>query len=155
MRIANAIAFIFLFFANSVFAQIKVVDAGDGWNAKVDSAIQLIKDTDSLSYQILIENCKTIDYTLGNFSTTYTPHTISISTKEFKLNSINNIACVLVHESYHLYLFNHGTILDPNREEYECYLKEYEFICKLPYVESWLFQNAIDKIILYRSKLKD
>jgi hypothetical protein len=155
MRFPNALVFLFLFFSNSVFAQIKVTDAGDGWKAKVDSAIQLIKDTDSVSYQLLIDNCKTIDYTLGNFSTTYTPHTISISVRDLKLNSLNNIACILVHESYHLYLFKQGASLDPHREEYICYMKEYEFICKLPYVESWLFQNAIDKIILYRSKLKD
>jgi len=155
MRIANAIAFLLLFFANTTFAQIKVVDAGDDWKEKVDSAIQLIKETDSVSYKILVENCKSVEYTLGNFSTTYPPYAIAISVKDLKINSVNNIACVLVHESYHLYLFNHGIVLEPNREEYECYVKEYEFICKLAYVEHWLFQNTIDKIVLYKSKLKD
>jgi hypothetical protein len=153
MRISNALAVFFFFISLNLSAQIKVPDAGDGWKAKVDSAIQLVKQTDTAAYRILIENCKEVEYIIGNFSTTVPPSTIVITVNDLKMNSIANIACILVHESCHLYLYNNCIqIDDPNREEYLCYMKEYDFLCKLPYVEEWLFENAINKLLYYKSK---
>jgi hypothetical protein len=153
MRIANALILFLLLTSLNLSAQIKIPDAGDGWKQKVETAIQLIKETDTAAYRVLIENCKEIDYIIGSYSTTQPPHTIVITVNDLKINSINNIACILVHESCHLYIFNNCVeIEDPNREEYLCYMKEYDFICKLPYVEDWLFQNAINKLLYYKSK---
>jgi hypothetical protein len=156
VRITNALTILLLLFSFNLNAQIKVPDAGDGWKQKVDSAIQLIKDTDTSAYRILIENCKQVEYIIGTFSTTVPPNTIVITVNDLKMNSINNIACILVHESCHLYVYNHCIeIEDPNREEYLCYMKEYDFICKLPYVEDWLFQNVINKLLYYKSKAEE
>jgi hypothetical protein len=121
----------------------------------VDSAIQLIKHTDTAAYRVLTENCKKVEYIIGDFSTTYPPYTIAICVKDMELKSINNIACILVHESCHLYAYNQKLDLEANREEFLCYMKEYDFLCKLPYVEDWLFQNTINKLLYYRSKSED
>jgi len=156
MRISNALAVFFFFISLNLSAQIKVPDVGEGWKQKVDSAIELIKETDTSAYRILLENCKQIEYIIGDYSTTQPPYTIAITIKDLKINSVNNIACILVHESCHLYIYNHCIeIENPNREEYLCYMKEYDFLCKLPYVEDWLFQNAINKLLYYRSKAGD
>lgn len=152
MRITNALI-IFLFFIPSfIFGQIKVQDVGDGWKNKVDSAITLIQKTDTVSYQILMENCKDIEFIIGKYSTTKPPYTIAITNKDMSLNSINNIAAVLVHESYHLFIYNNKIEYSPSDEESACYVKEYEFLCKLPNVEDWLFLNAMNNIILFKKQ---
>jgi len=46
-----------------------------------------------------------------------------------------------------VYNWNNGIKKDPNQEEKEAYRWEYDFLCKLPDVEEWLFLNAIKKII--------
>ena len=154
MRITNAlITFLFLIPTLS-FGQINIQDVGDGWKNKVDSAIALIKKTDTLSYQILMENCKDVEFIIGKYSTTKPPYTIAITTKDMSLNSINNIAAVLIHESYHLFIYNNKIIYSQNEEEAVCYEKEYEFLCKLPDVEDWLFLNAMNNVILYRTPKK-
>jgi hypothetical protein len=79
---------------------------------------------------------------------------IAITAQDMKIGSINNIAAILVHESYHLELSARKEILDNNTEEYLCYQKEYDFLCKLPYVEDWLFKNSINKLLYYQSKSK-
>ena len=122
---------------------------GDCWKSKVEEAIQLIKDTDTVKYEVLIYNCKTIDFLIGDYSTTAPPDTIVINTNDFKLDSVNDIAAVLVHESYHLYLYNKGIRMTEAQEEIMCYKYEYDFLCKLPTVEGWLIKNVIDKILFY------
>ena len=153
MRIANALIF-FLLLPTLTFGQITVQDVGDGWKAKVDSAIELIKKTDTISYQILMENCKDVEFIIGKYSTTKPPYTIAITTKDMSLNSINNIAAVLVHESYHLFIYNNKIQYSVNEEEAVCYQREYDFLCKLSDVEDWLFLNAMNNIILYRTPKK-
>jgi hypothetical protein len=147
----HTIALILLLLPTLCFSQIKVPDIGEGWKAQVDSAIALVKATSPESYDLLIDNCKEIEYIIGDYSTTKPPHIIAINTRDLQKHSINNIAAILVHESYHLYLYNIGAHLDPNFEELVCYRKEYTFLCKLPYVEDWLFRNAINQIISYSS----
>jgi hypothetical protein len=151
VRIANAlITFLFLI-PTLAFSQITIDDVGDGWKGKVDSAISLIQKTDTISYQILMENCKNVEFIIGKFSTTKPPFTIAITTKDMNLNSINNIAAVLVHESYHLFIYNNHIQYNERDEEVACYVREYEFLCKLPDVEDWLFLNAMNNIILYKT----
>jgi hypothetical protein len=151
MRITNALIFFILLLPTLTFGQITIQDVGDRWKDKVDSAITLIKKTDTVSYQILIDNCKDIEFIIGKYSTTKLPNTIAITTKDMSLNSINNIAAVLVHESYHLFIYNNKIrYSSSNEEEIACYEREYDFLCKLPDVEDWLFLNAMNNIILYR-----
>lgn len=141
-----------LLFAGEVHAQIKVPDVGDNWKAKVDSAVAKIKVYDEVSYRTLLDNCKNIEFIIAGASTTQPPNTIAISVNDMRLNSVNNIAAILVHESYHLYVFNQCIKLTPNREEYLAYSVEYEFLCKLPDLEDWLFENSINRLLYYHSK---
>ncbi len=153
MRIAASIILAILFSFNA-YSQIEIPDIGDGWKNDVDSAIQLIKDTDTAAYRILMDNCKIIEFIISDHSSTKLPHTIAITVSDMKIGSINNIACLLVHESYHLYLSNFNlSPVNPDKEEYLCYLKEYEFMSKLAYVEDWLFINTFNKLLHYKAEM--
>jgi hypothetical protein len=68
-----------------------------------------------------------------------------VSTKDVKLG-INNLACVLIHESLHLYFLRKGVKMTPTEEENYCYQYELEFIEKLSNPESWLKENALKHI---------
>lgn len=136
-----------LFFPIFGFSQISIDEVGDGWKTRVERAVVLIKDTDSVSYQILLDNCTRIEFIIGDRSTNLPPNTIVINTKDVTGISLNNLAAVLVHESYHLYLANAKIKLSPREEELACYLHEYTFLCKLTNVEDWLFLNAVNQII--------
>lgn len=131
-----------------------IFKAGDGWDKKVDSALAVIKGVDPEKYSLIIESCDQVDFWISDFSSSYTDRngvsTIYIANRDMKLNSINNIACVLVHESLHIHLRNigiHGKITK-EEEEYLCYLYEIEFLKKIPDVEFWLLENANKKINL-------
>lgn len=130
---------------------IEIINVGDNWKEKVDSAIDLVSDTDPEKYRLLVKYCKRVEFSYVDFSTTVTPNTIVISSKDMGMNSINNIACVLVHESYHLYYFNEKVQLSQNQEELNCYKYEYDFISKLPTVEDWLFKHTVEQIIRYEN----
>lgn len=135
--------------ASPLSGQIKVDKAGDGWDLKVDSAINLIKQVDSSKYDLLVQNCSTISFWLGNFSSCdVTEHggKIFISSKDVKLNSINNLATILVHESLHLYFRKKDFQISERKEENYCYRYELEFIQKLPNPEPWLKQHALSQI---------
>jgi hypothetical protein len=90
-----------------LFGQIKVDKAGDGWDLKVDSALTLIKTTDSAKYALLDSVCSNVSFWLSDFSSCESEEggRIYISVRDVKLNSINNLASVLVHESFHLYIW--------------------------------------------------
>jgi len=153
MCIKNALIALLIFLPSFAFSQIKISDVGDGWKQEVDSAIHLIKRIDTANYRVLIENCKEVEFIIGNTSTTKPPNTIAINTGDLKLKSINNIACVLVHESYHLYLYNHRIFLTPNEEELVCYTREYYFLCKLSGIEDWLFTHVINQMTKLRQTM--
>ena len=148
MYIKNALILLLLLIPFFSFSQIEITDVAD-WKPKVDSAIMLIKNRDTMRYNILIQNCKTIDFMIGDCSSTQPPNTIVINVNDMKLNSINNIACILVHESYHLYFYNNKIKLTNRYEELLCYKWEYDFLCNLTSVEDWLFKNTINQIIYY------
>jgi hypothetical protein len=46
-----------LFITNLAFGQIKIDKAGNGWDLKIDSALQLIKEVDIEKFQLIIKNC--------------------------------------------------------------------------------------------------
>jgi hypothetical protein len=125
--------------------QIKIDKAGDDWDLKIDSAITLIKNTDTNYYNVLVEYCQHVEIWNGPFSTNYLDKeigTIIVSVNDIKLNSINNLAAVLVHESCHLIFLKGGIILDKNEEERACYKYEYLFLLQVPNVEPWLLEHA-------------
>ena len=133
-----------------LFGQIQVDKAGDGWDQKIDSAISLIRETDPDKYSLLESNCSKVSFWVSEFSSNeITPEEkgiIYISTKEIGLNSINNLAAVLVHESLHLYLSRQGANFPAEKEENYCYKYELEFIRKLPNPEPWLVQHTQEQI---------
>ena len=90
---------------NKYDKKIYVPDVGDGWKSKIDSAMYLIHKIDTEKYKLIIENCDSIEFSNMDFSTTITPNIIVITKKDFDINSINNLAAVLVHESKHLYFW--------------------------------------------------
>jgi hypothetical protein len=73
--------------------------------------------------------------------------TILVAVKDVKLNSINNLAVVLVHESLHLHVLQKGYIIPPEQEEAWCYRYELDFINKLENPEPWLKEHAITQLI--------
>ena len=150
MYFKNAIVFILLLLTSPVFSQIEIDDVGDGWKLKVDSALTLIEKTDPIVYKEVISNCNHISYWMGSFSTTQDSSTILISTRDLKINSINNLACIIVHESHHLYFKRNKINMPPNKEEYSCYLYEYEFLKKIPSAEDWLVIHVIKCIIKFK-----
>lgn len=107
---ANLGIFVFLFswvFSIPLYSQPKVHIAGDGWHLKVDSAIQIIKKYDFEKYTLLIGVCDEVSFWISNFSSNGINdgvRSIYIANKDVHLNSINNLACVLVHESLHFYI---------------------------------------------------
>ena len=132
------------------YAQIEVSKVGDGWNKKVDSALLLIKKTDIEKYQLIDSVCKKVDFWISGFSSNEgsygTKGIILVSVKDVQLNSINNLAVVLVHESLHLHVLQKGYIIPPEQEEAWCYRYELDFINKLPNPEPWLKQHAITQL---------
>ena len=147
MYLKNALIGILLLISNLAYSQIKIDDVGDGWKSKVDSAILLIQEKDPKAYKLLADHCKDVEFIIGDHSTTKLPSTIAITVKDMNIKSINNIAAILVHESYHLYIWRAKIKLTEKQEEREAYLYEYEFLCKLSNVEDWLFLNAVNQII--------
>jgi hypothetical protein len=130
-----------------------IAKAGDGWDLKVDSAIQLIKTTDPEKYLVFKDVCQRIDFWKSSFSSNGVlegDYTIMIADADIKLNSINNLAAVLIHESLHLVFMLEDAVFTEKEEEYRCYLYELSFIKKLPTPEPWLTANAYEKVQLYK-----
>ena len=150
MYIKNALIVLFMIISTTLFGQIKVDDVGDGWKAKVDSALVLIKTYDSVKYELVLKECKTINFWLGEFSSSLPPNTILISVKDLKLGSINNIACVIVHESLHLNISSCSIKMDQRLEEYTCYKYELEFLTRLPNVEPWLKSHTYENMLKFQ-----
>ncbi len=147
MYIKNALITISLLLTTTVFSQIQIDDVGDGWKLKVDSALTLIKKTSPGHYKEISEYCNHITYWMGSFSTTQDSSVVVISVKDMKIGSVNNIACIIVHESHHLLLRKKHIKLEPKKEELECYQYEYGFLQMVPNVEDWLTIHVIKNII--------
>ena len=139
-----------LLLTSLAYAQIKVDKAGDGWDRKIDSALQLIKKTDTEKYQLLDSVCERVEFWSSGFSSNEGSYgkkgTVLVAIKDVQLNSINNLAVVLVHESLHLHVLQKGYIIIPEQEEAWCYRYELDFIDKLNNPEPWLKQHAITQL---------
>ena len=139
-----------LFVANLAFGQIKIDKAGNGWDLKIDSALQLIKKVDIEKYQLIDSVCDRVEFWSSGFSSNEGSYggkgTILVAIKDVQLNSINNLAVVLVHESLHLHVVQKGYIIAPEQEEAWCYRYELDFIDKLKNPEPWLKQHAIRQL---------
>ena len=128
--------------------QIRIDKAGDGWDLKIDSALTVIKQTDSQKFQLLDSVCQEVSFWISDFSSNELVENkgrIYVSVKDVKLG-INNLACVLVHESLHLYFLRKGVQMTPAEEENYCYRYELEFIQKLTNPEPWLKANILKHI---------
>jgi hypothetical protein len=136
-----------LFFPTFAYNQIKIDKAGDEWNVKIDSALNIIKTYDSSKYFLLLDVCTNIEFWNGDYSTNDGKKSIVVSIKDVKLNSINNLAAILVHESLHLHYSKINKILDNKLEENICYKYEFSFLEKLPNVETWLWRHTLGQII--------
>ena len=128
--------------------QIRIDKAGDGWDLKIDSALTVIKQTDPQKFQLLDSVCQEVSFWISDFSSNELVENkgrIYVSVKDVRLG-INNLACVLVHESLHLYFLRKGVQMTPAEEENYCYRYELEFIQKLKNPEPWLKENALKHI---------
>jgi len=90
-----------LFITNLAFGQIKIDKAGNGWDLKIDSALQLIKEVDIEKFQLIDSVCDRVEFWSSGFSSNEGSYgkkgTILVAVKDVQLNSINNLAVVLVH----------------------------------------------------------
>ena len=147
MCIKNALITIGLLLTTTLFSQIQIDDVGDGWKLKVDSALTLIKNTSPAHYKEVSEYCNHITYWMGSFSTTQDSSTVVISVRDMKMGSVNNLACIIVHESHHLAILKKKIVMEPKKEELECYQYEYTFLQMVPNAEDWLTIHVIKNII--------
>lgn len=135
-----------LLLSNLLPGQIQVDKAGDGWDLKIDSAIFLIKQTDSVKYKLLTDVCSRVEFWTNTFSSNDGSYgnkgVILVAIKDVKLNSINNLAAVLVHESLHLYVLQKGLVFSPSYEEEYAYGYELDFLNRLPNPEPWLLEHT-------------
>lgn len=139
-------------------AQIKIDKAGDHWDRDVELALDRIYETDTIAYNFVYENVSRVSMWNGDHSTSEGVRggkgTIIIAAKDFELCSINNIACVLVHEAYHLMVFRKlGRHTQPCSEEVAAYKTELDFILKLPDAEAFLYKNALTQIKNYTAQI--
>ena len=136
--------------AVSITPSIQIDQAGDGWHLKADSALRLIKSTDNKKWNLIDSTCDRISFWKSDFSSCDIDEsgksTIYIADRDVKLNSINNLSVVIVHESLHLWIRKKGIVLDPKKEEALCYKYELEFIKTLPNAEPWLYSHSIEQI---------
>jgi hypothetical protein len=143
--------FILIFLPLVSSAQIKIDKAGDFWELRVDSALKLIKSTDSVYYSRILEVCDQISFWNNFFSSCEGDKgrkgTIIISSPDVKSNNIINICAVLVHESAHLKLLMLGmTFENLSEEEIFCCKYELDFLRKIPNVSKSLIKHAEKQI---------
>lgn len=134
----HLLTLILTLYSLTLFSQIKIDQSGEGWKEMVENAVLLVKNTDTSAHNLLSKHCQKIGFWGGNYSAAEGSE-IYICRDDILLGSVENIACILVHESKHLELQSKGLPLQ--QEECICYKYELEFINKLQGVE-WLKQNC-------------
>lgn len=127
-------------------AQIKIDDVGDGWKKKVDSAISLISATSDQADMLVRATTGRIEFWLGDRSSVSYPRdstkgTILLAVGELKLG-IENIAAVIVHESFHLHIAKIRHKMKSREEEIAAYAWELVFLKQIPNCPNWLILNA-------------
>jgi hypothetical protein len=133
----------------SAIGQIKIPDVGDGWKAKIDSALTVVKTNDLPKYKLIINVCNRIDFWNASFATTESK-TIIVPTKELQAGVINDLAAILVHESLHLFYEQNHLHVTVAAEEADCYFYEFDFLSKIPNVEPWLLKNAYKQYLKFK-----
>jgi hypothetical protein len=142
--------FLFLtIISHSLFSQIKIDQSGEGWKEMVESAMLLIEKTDPEKYEHLKNNVTKIGFWAGSYSSSEGTE-IVISRDDILLNSVENIACVLIHEAKHIELRNSKMSLGD--EECVCYLYELEFIKKLN-DPKFLLENCLLRLNQYECNI--
>lgn len=139
---------IFLLFPINLFSQINIHKAGDGWDLKVKEALKLIETTSPTHYTLVEEVVQEIEFWNESYSSNIIDNgkgVIVIAKGDVEV-SINNIAAVIVHESYHLKVLNTKQQLYPSQEEYLSYKHELEFLKLLPNVEHFLVIHCIKQM---------
>jgi len=138
-----------LFTFNNVYSQITLPVTASQYTKTIDSAITLIKITDTAVYNRLDSMVDVIDMWLSAFSSCDTK-VIYISRNDVLLG-VQNVAAVLVHESQHLWIWNSKIDLSKPDEEIMCYKYELAFLDKIPNCEKYLKKHAINAIIEFGS----
>lgn len=136
----------------NLFSQINVHKAGDGWDSIVYSAIKLIQKTSPMHYAIIKDVVQEVQFWNEDYSSNNLIEgkgVIVISSKDIQLNSLNNIAAALVHESYHLKVLKYGPDMRGGKEEYLCYIHELKFLKMLPNVEPDLLAYTKEQVKLW------
>jgi len=139
---------IFLLFPINLFSQINIHKAGDGWDLKVREALRLIQTTSPTHYTLVEEVVQEIEFWNNSYSSNFTDNekgVIVIAGGDVTLG-INNIAAVIVHESYHLKVLKLKQQMYPSEEEYQSYKHELEFLKLLPNVENFLVIHCIKQM---------
>ena len=136
----------------NLFSQINVHKAGDGWDSIVYLAIKLIQKTSPMHYAIIKDVVQEVQFWNEDYSSNNLIEgkgVIVISSKDIQLNSLNNIAAALVHESYHLKVLKYGPDMRGGKEEYLCYIHELKFLKMLPDVEPDLLAYTKEQVKLW------
>jgi hypothetical protein len=137
----------FLLITSKIFGQIKIDQVGDNWEPQVVQALELIKITDTIKYNLVLKHCKKISFWSGAFSTVEGDNTVIIARGDMELNSIENIACIIVHESKHLEIIQLKLEFPLQYEECICYLWEMNFIEKMQGEPDWIRENCLNMIM--------
>jgi len=134
-------------------SQINVHKAGDGWDSIVKQAILLISKTSPTHYKMLIDHVDVIEFWNENYSSNNIVDgkgVIVVSINDIKLGSLNNIAAVLIHETYHLHMMSLPYIVSGREEEYQAYSFELKFLKLLPNVEPDLLEFTKEQVKLWK-----
>jgi hypothetical protein len=144
--------FLYLFSILECRSQILIIDGGEGWKSKVDSALYIIKTYDTSKYNTLLKVCSQIGYRTDNSSTIEYPDVIILSTIDMKVGNVNDIAAAIVHESMHLYFYQNNISLPYNKEEFISYEYELRFLKRIPNVDNFLILHCKRMMSYFSSK---
>ncbi len=152
----KSIIFILLLLPLFLKAQIKIDQAGDFWELKVQQALDKVKSVDIAYYNLIEESCDKISFWNGDFSTNEggdvsTKGTIVVSRKDILIGDINNICAILVHEAVHLRIQMLGAKYTENEEEIICYSAERNFLLKVPDAGRYLIDHTEKQILLRKN----
>ena len=130
-----------------IFGQIQIDQVGDNWKPQVEEALSLIKTTDTNTFKFVNKHCKKIRFWNGEFSTVEGSSTVIIAKGDMQLGSVENLACIIVHESKHLEIIQLGLQFPLQYEECICYLWEMDFIEKMKGEPEWVRENCLNMLL--------
>jgi hypothetical protein len=133
-------------------AQINVHETGNSQDSTIYSAINLIEKTSPYHYRIFKDVVQEVQFWNQDYSSNNLIEgrgVVVLATKDIKLNSINNLAATLVHESYHLKVFKYGPDMRGGKEEYLCYVHQLKFLKLLFNVEPDLLAYTKEQVKLW------